>query len=587
MEKVRCEHCGNQTYRSANCGFCGKPLALEPSRAAETAQTAVAIKDHIDKIKDEYGFAMRARQEALNHQGIVIARFEARPECSTAPAGERVAVQPGTRKFVISTNMREPRVLEPGRYSVANLLINNRDTAESQSWVCVCTVDDLPKMATFVLPDESSLVDNADMGSALVSLALRTSDNLRGGVRLQMSLACEDPVKLLRTFGDDHLGGIRHGEEGEQKPTFRVDEHVRRTPPAEEKPRFLSWRWVRNLFGGGEPPKPGEEREYAVQVRSFTVADLYPRIRLELAGVIRASIRNITAQELYDTVDVRNRVQEDIQRDMAATLETFGMKIDRVSAFQFLSPEYERLLEGRGKIAIDKQRLTDRREEVAIQLKNREFEEELVKDNLTRTGTLDRHKATEGGKTEQHEATEEGKTRDVQDQVKAQDAIRRRGMEVAEKDHARAQQLLDERQAQLLQMEKAQAALDLHNQMREDEHRRALEQIKVYAELPVDKLLQVAMIQHPHLVQAFVAAQQAQGFHEQIKLHDEFRRQLEALFGKNSEQTHKLLIEAAKQLGHVFGKRLQGKKAVPDAEEPTVRVYPAKPATDEPSRDPS
>jgi hypothetical protein len=66
-------------------------------------------------------------------------------------------------------------------------------------------VDDLPFTVPLVFPDAILLEQESDSLQALRSLSLRTSDNLLSAVRLEMSLQCVDPFRLIRSFGFQQL----------------------------------------------------------------------------------------------------------------------------------------------------------------------------------------------------------------------------------------------------------------------------------------------------------------------------------------------------------------------------------------------
>ena len=51
---------------------------------------------------------------------------------------------------------------------------------------------------------------------------------------------------------------------------------------------------------------------------------------------------------------------------MSQSFDMYGIKIERVSAFRFICPKYEGLLDRRVNIALDGQQLDDRRKEVDI-----------------------------------------------------------------------------------------------------------------------------------------------------------------------------------------------------------------------------
>lgn len=207
-----------------------------------------------DEPKDEdlnkwYGLHMRAETAAAMHQRIVVARFETIwPADNTEadrPQRRRVTVQPKTRTFMTSMRHTKPRVLGPGRYNVGDLWIGLDDdtgnsTADVRVGICA-TVDDLPFTVPFVFPDHLLLKQDDDAQWALQSLSIRTSDNLLGAARLEMSLECHDPFRLIRAVGTQPL------EKESLKDNVRA---VKLGPAAPERVGF--WRRLAQYFTGGK-----------------------------------------------------------------------------------------------------------------------------------------------------------------------------------------------------------------------------------------------------------------------------------------------------------------------------------------------
>src|SRR5262249_25334083 len=141
------------------------------------------------------------------------------------------------------------------------------------------------------------------------------------------------------------------------------------------------------------------------------------------------------------------------------------------------------------------------------------------------------------------------------------------------RDWERGQSKADELQQIELTKQKAIVALDVqkllheeedrrHRQLREDEHRRQKELIAAYGQLDANKLLEVAMVQNPHVKDDYVALKQAQGQQQQIASLKEFHKTVQDIYGENSERAHLLLLEVAKQAGMVTGKWLESEKTI-------------------------
>jgi hypothetical protein len=499
---------------------------------------------------NRFGLKRRAEQTREAHAAITLARFEVLSAEGT-DAGQRpprrVRVQRGERTVLLSPTTAQPRELSPGVYTVANLFVPGRDStsAEQHQLAICCTVSELPVTATFVLPDHLSLEEleeTPDEREALKSLSVRTSNGILGAVRVQISLRVQSPRRLIHSLGTDHLD--RHLPETEQK-VLDQRPHLEPGRGIVGATVHAGMALLSRLLLRKGPPEPLEP-ELWTRARSLTIADVYPRIRHELLSVIRATVHQETAASLYDTVEVRERVQQDIQRYLAETLDDFGLAVDRVSAFQFFSPDYEELLENRGKLAIAAEELVDVRTHVAVQDEYREINKgKAIKD-----------------------AAAEGEVKRHLDEHKDADEDRRRGREGKQRAFDRDQREADEGQEVRSMLARGQAALQLAGQLqqmnleaqekqRDAEHRRKLEVLRLMAGRPPEEQLVLALSYDSQLQHAFVAAQQARSEQEKLAMAQRFQDQLVAVYGQQSGQVNTLLLEAARQLGAVAVKRVE------------------------------
>jgi hypothetical protein len=482
--------------------------------------------------EDEYGFVDRAEREEFNHKQIVLVRFQGVQGYTgdgAAAGSQRIVVQPRTRSWLLGSSAVEPKQLRPGVYSVANLLIGgNKPGAAGKGhrvydYSVMCSVSDLPVVATFVLPDLQTFVESGSISRALQSLNLRTSDNQLGAARGQISLIVRDPVRLIKTFGDAQ---IRRG---------KVDAEVLAGPSKAGLFRRL-FNWIK---GNQEP-----DEQFFAAIPPFTVADLYERIGLELARSVQTSIGKQTVTSLYEDIRVRDEVQQDMCRDLHDTMAAYGLEIERVSAFQFACPEYEALLKRKGAASLDAEALSEDRRELDTKDQRRALKQADAKTQKSVDGELQRHAITE-----------DEQTKLTADEAAKQDQLRKLGRETDRRSHERTQREADEKLRIGLERDKLQLALDMHNQLKDAEQRRKLEEMHEYAKLPPAQVLQIAMIQNPHLVEAFKAAQGADGTQQQITMLNQFREQLVKVYGENRDQIQQLMLAAVRQIGAVYGKR--------------------------------
>jgi hypothetical protein len=516
----------------------------------------------LSEVITQYGFHHRAREVDEQHRRLVLARFRVNYHRPGSARG-RIAVNKGERGFVVMSKTRAPEALSPGSYNVANLLGSSDPESTTPVAYVTCITNDLPIDATVVLPDLKFMEEN--MGTtgdaridliapdqALKSLSLRTADNVLGGARLQISLRLENPMEFIKRFGDERIDGELNSGRG-----LRYTETV-----VEKEP--VGWfretcRKINRALHGEGPPAQEVEVEFKVRPE-LTFAEIYPLIRLELATALRGSIHDKTLEQLYDTWEIRESVEADVQRALDRTLRGFGLRIERISMFQFLSPAYEELLERRGQIGLRKEALQDHR--VAAELAAEERKIQLG-DRV--------HEAESEGALRRKELEEEGKTQQVEDQNQAEHDRRMRLYEEETRAYQREQLELDERLRLQLEKEREQQEIELQRLTQQEalklwkereeikleleDKRIALQgrRIEQYKLLEPDQLFHVLMAENPHMVQAFVAMHQARNADERVNAERGYRLELEKAYGQHSDHMSQVIITAAGQLGRIMG----------------------------------
>src|SRR5207249_1851425 len=121
----------------------------------------------------------------------------------------------------------------------------------------------------------------------LNSLSLRTSDGRLGTALLQLRIACDNPIRLVR---------CREAQDPTLQMMEAVHEGRTRDPQQEAKKSVMqrAWEWFY-----------GSERQISTtyQTKQITMADLYPMIRYELAEAVGNAIHDVDVAALYDRDD--------------------------------------------------------------------------------------------------------------------------------------------------------------------------------------------------------------------------------------------------------------------------------------------
>lgn len=614
MQKIQCPKCGKETFDGKYCIHCkadlhpeqvqGRKKVICPYCQKETFEARYCLYCRGDMHKpivqrekgiyaeDKAGIVLRA-QATHNEQGAVpivqISVADQLPNGSL-PHVKKLVVQPGSFTFVVS-QMHRMVVLQPGQYDASQLALGGLvkasvgATAETRP-VFLCTVSQRPIVTTFFLPDYDALMGESgdtpvpgqgkwDVEGAIQQLSLRTADNLMGGASAQMVLRCTNPAQLLDMFINRKLSELSVEERGrlgllseEQQASLTDDQRLAwGIPKTKPKQRYegLFGKYIglpvkafwQTVFGGAA------ESSLFPQAVKISMLDFYRQIRMEFAAAITEAIRNDTAEQLYNTVELRERIGDDIQRVMSQSFEMYGLKIERVSAFRFICPKYEEVLKRRGDIALDREQLADRKKEMDIGHEQRRMAVEEARDVSTVETELQTQLASDEALLERHKLKEARETEHDRDLLRAEQLQRqlaldaeahRAKLEMEEQQHEL--EMRKERRRLELQAEKMrmalgfqQQALEMQNQQQNVLLERRIKMLEQYARLPKESILTIALAENPQLAAAYAASVQAQSQQEQLQMQEKFRTELSQAYAGNNAQFSRLLQEAVKQWG--------------------------------------
>jgi hypothetical protein len=545
------------------------------------------------KSEDEAAFLLVAKNARDRLEQLPLAQIIVSDQLpdGSLPNLKRLVVQPDTFTVMVS-QFNGTSVLKPGQYDCSRLGIGGGLTAGFRAGreprpVFFCTVSQTPITATFVLPDQEILDHETgdtsertgkevyDVNSAVSRLGIRTSDNFLGGAQAQLVLRCVNPARLLEMFIQAKLQSLDPDEKvklglplnAEDRTTLRG---LGREPGPDYKTAaaggakgILTYSLAvvgRLLWGGDTQPRTTEPV-------ALTVWDVYRAVRMEFAAAIGQSVRNEPIAHLFDAVEVRDRIAEDIQKIMSQSFDMYGIQIDRVSAFRFICPKYEEVLERRANIARDSQQLGDLEKQAEIARKQRAIdladhvdgsktETELGKQETSHRADLERHGIQENRETERErgEFLAEEQAREL---ARDTTAHRHRLGKELEEQRQRLQLEADQEKLRLqLQDEKMKMALGwqermlrLQNEQQDAAVSRRIKLLEQYARLPKDSILTIALAENPQLAAAYAASVQAQSQQEKVQMQEKFRGELATAYAGNNAQFTQLLQEAVRQWG--------------------------------------
>ena len=337
--------------------------------------------------------------------------------------------------------------------------------------------------------------------------------------------------------------------------------------------------WGSNAKTGGLAMLPGR----------ITLADLYPHLRTELAAAILEAVRTENVEPLYRSPEARNRVAMEIQRIMSRSVQIFGIAVDRVAAFRFICPEYEALLAHRGQLTLDRAELSDRTQEAEIGQVRREIEAGDARHASTTQKEIETHIASDKAACAAQDpgrprdgtpirrasgraaaaGTGKGRHLPMNTSWKKTGPPRNRDCDCTPSgsDNNTSCRTSGERQQLRLQDGASgwisstrtsgwtwpsagrDGCWSIQNSERDAGLDRRIKMIELYAKLPKDSVLTIALAENPQLAAAYAESMRAQNQQETVQMQERFRAELAKAYANNNQQFAMLLQEAVQQWG--------------------------------------
>jgi hypothetical protein len=468
---------------------------------------------------------------------------------------------------------------------------------------------------------EQAKVKRADIFFSSIARAeqlasMRSSDNYQGSVRLQLEFRVVDAALFVQALQDsradtvgsqqeqfeqtfaDRLAG-KSGQPGAEPPTpeppsppappaggvlaggllgatiGKIAQAVRGSDEVQSGPTVKVSRggpfgFVLDALKG---KREGINAKLLEPKQPITFAHLYQMLRFELTRVVANGVRQYTVEDLYDNPERKEHLQRDIQQSLnGATLSRIGLELTRVVALQFVSEAYQRRVNAKQALSENQDRLEALRQDAGLlkDFSNIETDRDKALNANKRLLELDGIKGA---------AEIEDVRQDADMLLKAKREAAAREQERLAKSAARERDRLDQEAALAAQRGEltfaAEAFEHFKNAKRfehEMESLRRREQAELQAAsrrelaaIDVEKLLPILMAENPALQQAFVAAKNAENANDRFAAERQIRDEMTAMHQTHGANLQALMLEAAKQVGHVTGKMVEGKKEQRDA----------------------
>ena len=548
----------------------------EQTVAKLQAKLAAINDQNRDQKARAQGLYNLAESCAQGHKFVTIGELRTHYE----GAGEKGGKQASDRSVAVQAKFKEssflvfrtaePQEVKAGMYKLSDLVtVTGSDAGRSANqehrFACMCTIRKQQISANVMFPDIYDLysqsdkptdlenpnveemirhanIDSGGVDRALRMANVRSMDNFLGYVRLQMEFGATDPRLLVTTLHETRRATVRVKGEGEsamsQQEVFEQKFKEALKPgggPTEQidRPgmigRFLDFVKGKQEVVDGDLMEP---------TQPITFADLYPLLRFELTRVVSTAVRQYTAEDMYDNPEQRDKLQLDIQRHMSESLKKYGLALTRVSALQFVSEGYQEKLDAAAELALRRQLLDLQRNAAEARADQLKIEAQVQEAEIARDQSVGVRRAQAATAINDERLT--GKL----------------SMDARQADADRRKRIADAQ----AEADAFKAGFEVYTMVNDYKAKQLADQRRQLAELPADKLLPILMAENPALQQAFVAAQQAKSGDERFAAEVRIRNEMSAMHREHGGNLQALMLEAAKQVGHVTGKLLEGKR---------------------------
>src|SRR5262249_8157617 len=152
---------------------------------------------------------------------------------------------------------------------------------------------------------------------------------------------------------------------------------------------------------------------------------------------------------------------------------------------------------------------------------------------------------------DRHGLDEAAATEKVSDDHAKSKQARRIESESQWQKHRRTQ----ERAQQDLKIQGLRRVIEIEDERPDKEHERTLKRIDAWAKIPLDHILQIAIIENPQLLPAFEASMMANGREEQLRMQEKFQGELAKAYSLNSDQFQNILQTAIRYIAEYMIER--------------------------------
>ncbi len=331
------------------------------------------------------------------------------------------------------------------------------------------------------------------------------------------------------------------------------------------------------------------------------IKDIRALLQLPLQNCLQSVATELSIHELYGNMDIRERIRDWITLKMSTTFDSLGITLLRVEGFEWFLGTYEeieleraRLLEEKERIALAKKRREIEREDlkdlqqqqqedmlwqsdIAMERKKKEFDEKQRQNELNMAEMQQKHQLdiNKQGFEQERERLKQAHDLELEKQQTAFNLEKRTvdfRLNQDQEQEERHHQMETWKQAMQLQHDQRKMQMELDRMAKRADHEMTmdrerfrqtahLEEVRVQAEMRPEQILALAASRNPTLIPALQEYARAQSNEEKLRLAESYQQQFREFQGASTEQMLSIMNSSVQSIAGVAQAKMASQQA--------------------------